>query len=204
MEALLLLNLQNDFCRGGALEIEGAENLISLANQCMNEFGAVIATREWHPANHVSFAAMHPWRRPGQVIKVNNLEQTLFPMYCIQHSFGAEFHKNLETGKINAIFSLGTDAQFGTYSAFYDNGRHRSTGLHAYLTENHITGLHILGLGIDNFITNTLADAIELGYSISVIPNGCPGVNNGDTTHQSHPENEFKGPAFSVNGGTTK
>lgn len=204
MEALLLLNLQSDFCRGGALEIEGADELIPLANQCMEVFETVIATREWHPANHVSFAAMHPWRRPGQVIKINDLEQTLFPMYCIQNSFGAEFHKDLETGRINAVFSLGTNPDYGTFSAFYDNGRQRSTGLYEYLTANHITRLHILGLGIENFIYHTIADAGELGIGITIIPNGCPGVINENIPLQGHSENEFNGPAFSANGHTTK
>ena len=119
MKALLLIDLQIDFCSGGILEVLGSNELIPIANQLMEKFDLVIATQNWHPANHASFAANHLWRKPGQVIDLHATPQILWPMHCIQGSFGAEFAPQLNTSQINKIFQKGTDPNIGSYSGFF-------------------------------------------------------------------------------------
>ena len=111
MRALLLIDLQNDFCPLGALPVSEGDQVIPIANQLMDHFDLVVATQDWHPGNHGSFAANHPWRKPGQVIELNGLSQILWPIHCVQNSFGAEFVSTLHTEKINEVFVKGTDPE---------------------------------------------------------------------------------------------
>ena len=109
MRALICVDIQNDFCPGGALEVEDGLAAAKVANDLMERFDLVVATQDWHPANHKSFAAMHPWRRPGDVIELNGLEQILWPIHCVQGSFGAEFVRELRTEAFEEVFVKGTD-----------------------------------------------------------------------------------------------
>jgi nicotinamidase/pyrazinamidase len=177
MKALILVDLQNDFCFGGALAVADGNAVIPIANALMPKFELVIATQDWHPANHESFAAVHYFRRPGQVIDLYGLQQVLWPIHCVQETFGAEFVQTLETERITAVFRKGTDVTVDSYSGFFDNGRRQSTGLHDYLQEKGVTELVIMGLALDYCVKFTALDAAELGYNTSVVLDGTRAVN---------------------------
>jgi nicotinamidase/pyrazinamidase len=177
MKALILVDLQNDFCAGGALEVAEGNQVIPIANSLLSQFDLVIATQDWHPANHGSFAAMHPWRKPGAVIELNGLPQVLWPIHCVQESFGAEFVKELDASKITKVFVKGTDPEIDSYSGFFDNGHRKSTGLGEYLKEQGVTELYVLGLATDYCVKFTVLDGLELGFKVNLIEDACRGVN---------------------------
>jgi nicotinamidase/pyrazinamidase len=177
MKALILVDLQNDFCAGGALEVAEGNQVIPIANSLLSQFDLIIATQDWHPADHGSFAAMHPWRKPGAVIELNGLPQVLWPIHCVQESFGAEFVKELDASKITKVFVKGTDQGIDSYSGFFDNGHRKSTGLGEYLKEQGVTELYILGLATDYCVKFTVFDGLELGFKVNLIEDACRGVN---------------------------
>src|SRR5262245_10541052 len=175
--ALLLVDLQNDFLPGGALGVPQGDEVIPIANRLSRHFDLVIATQDWHPANHGSFAASHPGRRPGDRIQLAGLEQILWPTHCVQGSRGAEFAPGLDTTKFARVFHKGTDSLLDSYSAIFDNARRKSTGLDAYLSEQGITDVYIAGLATDYCVKYTAHDARELGFHTHVIGDACRGVN---------------------------
>lgn len=177
MRALILVDIQNDFCPGGALEVESGHEIVPVANKLSTEFELVIATQDWHPADHGSFAANHPWRYPGQVVNLNGLEQILWPIHCVQNSFGAEFVKELDTSNFAAVFKKGTDRKIDSYSGFFDNGQRKATGLHSYLQEKSVEEVFIMGLAQDYCVKFTVLDALKLGYNVSLIVDGTRPVN---------------------------
>lgn len=177
MNALILVDLQNDFCPGGALAVKEGDQVIPIANKLIEKFDLVIATQDWHPADHGSFAANHLWRHPGQVIDLNGLSQVLWPMHCVQDSFGAEFVPSLNTDKITAVFQKGTDKEVDSYSGFFDNGHRKATGLHDYLQEKGVTTLYVMGLATDYCVKFTALDAVDLGYNVNLVLEGSRGVN---------------------------
>lgn len=175
--ALLLIDLQIDFCPGGALPVPEGDQVIPIANQLIGRFSTVVATQDWHPANHESFAANHPWRKPGQVIDLYGLPQVLWPIHCVQHSFGAEFHPGLAIDQVTAIFQKGTDPTIDSYSGFYDNGHRKSTGLGDWLQKRGITTLFLMGLATDYCVKFSALDALELDFTTYVITDGCRGID---------------------------
>ncbi|MEQ8705813.1 MAG: bifunctional nicotinamidase/pyrazinamidase [Phaeodactylibacter sp.] len=177
MRALICVDIQNDFCPGGALEVKEGDQVIPVANELMPHFDLVVATQDWHPANHKSFAAMHPWRYPGNVIKLNGLEQILWPIHCVQGSFGAEFAPGLNTDAFEKVFVKGTDPEIDSYSGFFDNGHRKATGLGDYLKEKGIKEVGILGLALDVCVKFTVLDALGLGFKTYLVEDGCRGVN---------------------------
>ena len=184
MKTLLLIDLQNDFCPGGALAVDEGNLLIPIANALMPKFDLVLATQDWHPATHGSFAANHPWRKPGQVIDLNGLPQVLWPIHCVQESFGAEFVKDLNTEAIHKVFVKGTDPEIDSYSGFFDNGHRKATGLGDYLKAQGVTELWVMGIATDYCVKFTVLDALELGFKVNLIEDACRGVNlqAGDVT----------------------
>ncbi len=177
MRALILVDIQNDFCPWGALPVEEGDQIVPIANQLMEAFDLVVATQDWHPADHGSFAANHPWRKPGQVIDLNGLEQILWPMHCVQGSYGAEIVKDLNGEKITKIFLKGTDSGIDSYSGFYDNGHRKSTGMGEYLKEKGVRQVYIMGLAADYCVKFTVLDALELDFETYLITDGTRGVN---------------------------
>ena len=177
MKALILVDLQNDFCNFGALAVKGGNDVIPIANQLMEKFELVVATQDWHPADHESFAAVHYFRQPGQVMNLHGLEQVLWPIHCVQGTFGAEFVQELNTNKITKVFPKGTDKTVDSYSGFFDNGKRGDTGLHAYLQEKNVTEVYVMGLALDYCVKFTATDAIELGYKTHLILDGTRAVN---------------------------
>ncbi len=177
MKALLLVDLQNDFLPGGALPVPQGDEVIPIANRLMDKFELVIATKDWHPADHQSFAAMHPMRKPGDNIMLHGLPQTLWPIHCVQNSHGAAFAERLNTQKIQHISYKGTHPETDSYSGFFDNGHRTNTGLDDYLRLKGVTALYVMGLATDYCVKFTVLDALQLGHKTFLISDACRGVN---------------------------
>ena len=161
----------------GSLPVAEGDQVIAVANKMMDQFDHVVASKDWHPADHLSFAANHPWRKPGQVIELAGIKQTLWPIHCVQHSFGANFIPGLQEEKIDHIVYKGTDKQLDSYSCFYDNQHQRSTGLTEYLREKQVDTVYIMGLATDYCVLFSALDAIDEGFETCLIAEGCRGVN---------------------------
>lgn len=177
MKALLIVDIQNDFLQGGSLEVKNGNAIIPLVNNLQPKFDVVVATQDWHPANHKSFAANHEDKQPFEEIDLNGLPQVLWPNHCVQGTFGAEFHTDLNTQNIRAIFRKGTDIEVDSYSGFYDNGKRNSTGLHGFLTELQVTEVYVCGLAADFCVYYTAKAAANLGYKTVVIEDATKYIN---------------------------
>ena len=175
--ALILVDLQNDFLPGGALAVPDGDAVISVANEVQQAFDLVVATQDWHPRDHGSFAANHPGGKIGDVVDLNGLPQILWPVHCVQNTRGAEFTPGLRTDRIREIFRKGTDPRIDSYSTFFDNAHRRSTGLADYLRERNVREVAIMGLATDYCVKFSVLDARELGFEVRVIEDGCRGVN---------------------------
>ncbi|KAA3616597.1 MAG: bifunctional nicotinamidase/pyrazinamidase [Calditrichaeota bacterium] len=182
MHALLLIDIQNDFIPGGALAVKEGDQIVPLANSLQKSFKLIIATQDWHPQNHGSFAANQPGKNIGEIILLNGLDQILWPVHCVQNTPGAAFHPNLKMDKINRIFPKGTDPEIDSYSGFFDNGHKKDTGLAKYLQQNEVNEVSICGLATDYCVKYTAIDAANLGFKTNVIIDACRGVelNPGD------------------------
>jgi nicotinamidase/pyrazinamidase len=176
MDALLVVDIQNDFLPGGALAVPEGDQVIPVINRLMDRFALVLATQDWHPANHGSFAANHPNRRPGEVIDLNGIMQILWPVHCVQGSYGAAFSSHLRTERFGKVFKKGIDPEIDSYSGFFDNGRRRSTGLIDYLRERNVSEAFICGLTTDYCVKFSALDSIDSGIRTSVIEDACRGV----------------------------
>ncbi len=174
--ALLLVDLQNDFCQGGNLAVPDGDAVITVANELQPHFDLVVATKDWHPREHMSFASNHPNRKVGDVIKVHGINQVLWPDHCVQNTPGAEFHPKLDTTRIQHIFHKGTDRFIDSYSAFFDNEHLRATGLSDYLYEEGVTDIYIMGLATDYCVKYSCLDAMQFNFTIHIIEDGCRGV----------------------------
>jgi nicotinamidase/pyrazinamidase len=183
MNALILVDLQNDFCPGGALPVPGGDEIVPLANRLQAQFDLVVATQDWHPAGHLSFAANHPGRQPGELVELDGIRQVLWPVHCVQDSPGAEFHPALERSRIARVFQKGTDPRIDSYSGFFDNGRRRATGLADYLTARGVAEVYVCGLATDYCVKFTALDAARLGFRTYLVAEACRGVDlqPGDT-----------------------
>ncbi len=182
MNALLIIDVQNDFCPGGALAVPEGDKVVPVINQLQEHFDLVVATQDWHPAGHKSFASSHG-KQPGEVIDLNGLEQILWPDHCVQGTPGAKFTDTLKLGKVDRIFQKGTDPDIDSYSGFYDNGRRKATGLAAYLKEKKVKTVYVAGLATDYCVKYTCLDAVKEGFETVLVKDACRGVNlrEGDT-----------------------
>jgi nicotinamidase/pyrazinamidase len=176
MKALLLVDIQNDFLPGGALAVREGDQVVAVANRLMGEFEVVVATQDWHPAGHGSFAANHEGRKVGEVVELAGLPQILWPVHCVQGTRGAELAPGLEVGRIGHVVRKGTDAAIDSYSGFFDNGHRKATGLDEFLRGRGVTELTIVGLATDYCVKFTALDARQLGYKVRVVLEGCRGV----------------------------
>ena len=177
MNALLLIDLQNDFLPTGPLPVPEGDRVIPIANRLMPRFQHVIASQDWHPANHGSFAANHPGKKPGDLITLAGLPQILWPTHCVQNTPGAELAPTLDRARISHLLQKGTDPQIDSYSAFFDNGHLKATALHDYLRTQNITHLYLLGLATDYCVKFSAKDARQLGYQVHLVSDACRGVN---------------------------
>lgn len=172
MRTLLIIDAQNDFMPGGALAVPEGDEIVPLINELQPKFELVIATQDWHPAVHASFASSHDEGKEFEVIKLGGLDQVLWPDHCVQNTKGADFHPGLETSRIEAIFRKGTDPKIDSYSGFYDNAHLKSTGLTGYLKEKGATELYFVGLAADYCVYFSIKDALEEGFDCSLIEDG--------------------------------
>lgn len=176
MNALILVDVQNDFCPGGALAVTEGDQVVALANATQQRFDLVVATQDWHPANHASFAANQPGKSPGDVIELGGLTQVLWPVHCVQESQGAEFVAALDQTRIAKVFQKGTDPAVDSYSGFYDNGHVHATGLTEYLRGRGVNHVSILGLATDYCVKFTALDARRDGFAATLLLDACRGV----------------------------
>lgn len=177
MKALLLIGLQNDYLDGGALAVPDGDAVIPVANQLQGVFRLVVATQDWHPAVHRSFAANHPGRVAGELAKWGKFEQILKPTHCVQHTRGAELGGAVMMTRVNKILRKGTDADIDDYSAFFDNARGHTTGLLEYLREKKVKKLYLAGLATEQAVLNSALDAVALGFKTWVIEDACRAAN---------------------------
>lgn len=176
MRALIVVDLQKDFLLGGALAVAGGDEVIPAINGVMPSFELIVATRDWHPPNHGSFAENHPGRKPGDVVELNGLEQTLWPIHCVQNTAGAEFAASLDASRIAQVFDKGTDPSVDSYSGFFDNVRRHETGLREYLKSRDVTEVYVAGLATDVCVQATALDSAGLGFDTYVIEEACRSV----------------------------
>jgi len=177
MPVLLLVDLQNDFLPGGALAVPDGDAVIPVANRLMPAFSLVVATQDWHPPDHLSFASRHPGREVFDTITLDGLEQILWPDHCVQKTPGAELAAALDTERIDRVFRKGMDRSIDSYSGFFDNGHRRDTGLGKFLQQQDIKDVYIAGLATDVCVKFTALDAQKLGFNTFVVFDGCRGVN---------------------------
>jgi len=177
MKALIITDIQNDFCPGGALAIREGDKLVPLINQLQQRFDLVVATQDWHPAGHGSFAANHQGKKIGEVIDLNGLPQILWSMHCVENTPGADFHPRLDRRRIARVFHKGADPVIDSYSAFFDNGHRKATGLGEYLKERGVDEVYLCGLATDYCVKFSALDAVDLDFKTCVIEDACRGVN---------------------------
>ncbi len=176
MNALIIVDLQNDFLPGGALPVPQGDEVIPLANELQRHFDVVVATQDWHPPDHGSFAANHPGKKPGDRIILDGIEQILWPVHCVQNTHGAEFSKAFDTSQVAHVFHKGTDPMIDSYSTFFDNAHRRHTGLAHYLEKRGIKDIYLMGLALDYCVKYSTLDARQLGLKTFVIIDGCRGI----------------------------
>jgi nicotinamidase/pyrazinamidase len=177
MNALLVVDIQNDFLPGGALAVPDGDQVIPIINRLMDHFDLVLATQDWHPPDHGSFAACHPNHRPGDLIDLNGVPQVLWPVHCVQRSAGAAFSAQLRMDRFAKIFQKGIDPKIDSYSTFFDNAKLRSTGLGDYLRQRDVREIFICGLATDYCVKFSVLDSQNLGFQTHVIEDACRGVN---------------------------
>lgn len=168
MKTLIIVDVQNDFMKGGSLEVPHAETIIPVINTLQPQFDLVIATQDWHPKNHKSFFSNHTGKKPFDKIILDGVEQTLWPDHCVQGSKGAEFYSELETTCFQAIFRKGVNSEIDSCSAFYD-AYQKSTGLSGYLKERKVTDIYFCGLCADICIYLSIKDALQEGFRCFLI-----------------------------------
>lgn len=177
MNALIVVDVQNDFVPGGALAVSEGDRVVPVANRLMPYFDLVAATKDWHPADHLSFASQHSGRGVGDVIDLEGLQQVLWPDHCIQATTGAELVGQLDAAGINRVFQKGTNRTIDSYSGFFDNGHRQATGLGDFLREREVAEVFIMGLATDYCVKFTALDAAQLGFRTNLILDGCRGVD---------------------------
>jgi len=192
--ALIIVDVQNDFLEGGALEVKNGNDVIPVINDIQDKFNLVVATQDWHPENHKSFASQHPNNKIGDFINLNGIEQILWPNHCVENTFGADFADELDTSKIQRIIQKGSNPEIDSYSGFFENDKVSKTGLDEYLLGKDVDTVYICGLATDYCVKYTALDAAKLGYETYLIEDACKGVNlNPDDSSKAIAEMESAG-----------
>jgi len=174
---LLVIDVQNDFCPGGSLAVDDGDAVIPVINRIMPSFTRVIATQDWHPSDHVSFASQHPGHVPLDVVEAGGITQVLWPDHCVQATRGADLHPRLEVGRIELVLRKGLRRTLDSYSAFFENDRRTDTGLRFYLKGLGTREIFLCGLATDYCVLATALDARRLGFKVALIPDACRGVD---------------------------
>jgi len=178
-KALIVIDVQNDFCPGGALAVAGGDEVVPRINAMMDDFAVVILTQDWHPHDHLSFAEMHPGAAPFSQTLMPYGPQTLWPRHCVQGSSGAAFHPDLRTDPAQLILRKGFRAPIDSYSALFENDRITPTGLEGYLRARGIGQLVLVGLATDYCVAYSALDAAGLGFEVSVVMGACRAIDLG-------------------------
>ena len=176
MKTLVLVDIQNDFLKGGSLAVPEGEKIIKPINKIIKQYDLVIATKDWHPKNHISFASNHQDKKIGDIINVNGVDQVLWPDHCIQNSYGSDFPLQLDISKLTKVVYKGSDANIDSYSGFFDNGHFRSTGLSDYLKSNDVNKIDYVGLATDYCLKYTAIDSVSEGFKTRVLINCIKGI----------------------------
>ena len=178
-EALVVIDLQNDFCPGGALAVTGGDEIVPLVNDLIRHADHVVLTQDWHPAGHSSFASSHPGAQPFTMIDMPYGQQTLWPDHCIQGSLGSDFHSGLAWTKAELVIRKGFRPAIDSYSAFFENDRTTPTGLAGYLRERGIGKITLCGLATDFCVAFSAIDAVKSGFETDVVLDACRGIDLG-------------------------
>jgi len=178
IKALVLIDIQNDFIPSGSLVVPNGDEIIPIVNDLQQKFDLVVATQDWHPQNHMSFASNHDGKEPFEKIELHDMEQILWPDHCVQNSEGAEFHPDLHTKKVEVIIRKGMNPEIDSYSGFYDNGHKKSTGLAGYLREKKVDELYFAGLAADVCVYFSIKDALKEGFSATLIEDATRALND--------------------------
>lgn len=175
-KALIVIDLQNDFMPGGTLAVSGSDQIVPVINHILLGFELIIAVRDWHPSEHVSFAENHPGHKIGEVINLNRITQILWPAHCIAGTKGAEFSPGLNISRVDKIINKGVDPGIDSYSCFWDNEHLRQTELHAYLQKQEVTDVYLAGIATEYCVKYSVIDAVSHGYKTNVIIDACRGI----------------------------
>lgn len=177
MKALIVVDIQNDFLQGGSLAVQGGNEIIPIINSIQEKFDLVVATQDWHPKGHKSFASQHSNKSVYDKIDLNGIEQVLWPDHCVQGTAGAEISSELNQNKIEAIFRKGMNTTIDSYSGFYDNGKLKCTGLGDFLKGRGVKEIFVCGLAADYCVYFTAKDALELGFTSTIIENATKAID---------------------------
>ena len=176
-KALIVIDIQNDFCPGGALAVAGGDEIIPRVNALMDDFPVRVLTQDWHPADHSSFAATHPGAQPFGLIDMPYGPQVLWPVHCVQGTDGAAFHAALKTDPADLVIRKGFRAAIDSYSAFFENDHETPTGLEGYLRTRGVTDLTLVGLATDFCVAYSAIDAAKLGFAVTVLEGACRAID---------------------------
>ena len=177
MKALLIVDIQNDFCPGGALAVPDGDTIVPTVNKLVNVFDDVIQTQDWHPAGHSSFASSHDGKNPYDTVEMDYGNQVLWPDHCVQGSMGAEFHPELNTLKTQVIIRKGFRRAIDSYSTFFENDQKTTTGLTGYLNQRGITDLYTVGLATDFCVKWSILDGIDEGFNMYIVKDAVKGID---------------------------
>ncbi|KAF0208484.1 MAG: bifunctional nicotinamidase/pyrazinamidase [Actinomycetota bacterium] len=177
MRALLLVDIQNDFMPFGALPVAGGDEIVPVANALILRSGLVVATQDWHPVEHGSFASAHVGASPGDRVLLGGIDQMLWPDHCVQGTPGASFHSALDVAGIDRVVRKGSDPAIDSYSGFFDNDHRTATGLGEFLESHAVDEIVVLGLATDYCVRATVLDAVGLGFGVTLVTDGCRAVD---------------------------
>jgi nicotinamidase/pyrazinamidase len=195
-DLLLVTDVQNDFCPGGALAVPGGDQVVDVINRLARRFAHVVLTQDWHPADHLSFASQHAGRQPFETITLGYGEQTLWPDHCVQASAGAAFHPGLAVPHAELVLRKGFRRAIDSYSAFRENDRSTATGLAAYLRERGFTRLYLTGLATDYCVAYSALDAVAAGFTAVLVEDACRAIDLAGSLAQAVARMRDAGVAF--------
>lgn len=193
MKALLIVDVQNDFCPGGALSVPEGDQTIPVINRLIDQFDVIIQTQDWHPNDHSSFASAHPEKNPYDIVEMKYGTQVLWPDHCIQGTDGADFHPDLNTDKTQVIIRKGFRKEIDSYSTFFENDQTTTTGLTGYLKQRGITDLYTVGLATDFCVKWSVLDGIDEGFNMHIVKDAVKGIDLDGSVDQAWKEMKEKG-----------
>lgn len=198
--ALLMIDIQNDFCPGGALAVNDGDAVVPIANRLQNSFPVRVLTQDWHPADHSSFAENHDGAEPFSLTEMPYGPQVLWPTHCVIGSEGAQFHKDLETNQADMAIRKGFRAAIDSYSAFFENDKVTETGLAGYLRERGASHVYLVGLATDFCVCYSALDAVKQGFLATVLTDACRGIDLDGSLDAAMKEMADAGVAFKTSG----